>query len=167
MRRKPQHLATILPQRYGNKECTKRLKVRPTESSLADVEHAPEPAPERTLSPGKDHASSAATHGTPETEACATSVPTNPIAATEHPGPSLHDDAPSDWDHFSELRERGLQNERQKSDPDNGWLEEVDWAIEVLKHEHSPRDMQAWAYIRGLTDSESLFSASDSCNVRA
>lgn len=67
---------SILPQRCGNEECTKRLKVPPTESSLADVEHVPEPAPERALSPSEDHASSAATHGTPETEACATSVPT-------------------------------------------------------------------------------------------
>lgn len=123
---------------HVRRECTKRLKLLSTESSIPDVEPA--------LSPSKDHSSSAATHGTPETKACAASVPTYPVAATEQPGPSL-DDASSEWQHFSELRERGLQNERHKCDPDDGWLEEVDWAIDVLKHEHSARDMQAWAYV--------------------
>ncbi|KAL9010929.1 MAG: hypothetical protein Q9173_004181, partial [Seirophora scorigena] len=89
------------------------------------------------LSAKEDHASSRSNHGTPEMRACNTPGPDPMAAATDQPGPSLHDHASADWDHFSELRERGLQDERQKSDPSGVWLEEVDWAIEVLKHEHS------------------------------
>ena len=128
-------------------ECTKRAKLKPNKPSLPDVKPAPERIPEPALSASEDHASSRSTYGTPEMEARNTSGPNPIVAATEQPGPSLHDNASSDWDHFSKLRERGLQNERQRSDPGGGWLEEVDWAIDVLKHEHSARDTRAWAYV--------------------
>ncbi|KAL8910210.1 MAG: hypothetical protein Q9171_004483 [Xanthocarpia ochracea] len=130
------------------KACIKRPKFHPTNSSLPDIEPTPEPILEPALSLSKYHALSASTHGTPDVKACDTSIPPSPVAAaTEQLGPSLHDDVSSDWDHFCALRERGLENERHISDPGGGWLEEVDWAIDVLKHEHSARDTQAWAYV--------------------
>ncbi|KAI4111318.1 MAG: hypothetical protein LQ345_006825 [Seirophora villosa] len=83
----------------------------------------------------------ASNHGKPEMKACDTTGPKTIAAATDEPGLSLHDDASVDWDHLCEL-----QNEQQKCDFRGVWLEEVDWAIEVLRHERSARNIQAWAY---------------------
>ncbi|KAI4127093.1 MAG: hypothetical protein LQ338_003379 [Usnochroma carphineum] len=69
----------------------------------------------------------------------------HPCPATSEVQASALNDGSFDWVHFCSLRERGLQNERQKSDPDGDWLEEFSWAMEVLKNEHSATDTQAWA----------------------
>ena len=68
--------------------------------------------------------------------------------AVEHQqSPQSFDDAPFDWSHFYKLREEGLRNERQKSDPGGEWLEEVSWAMDVLRNEHSARDTLSWASV--------------------
>ncbi|KAL8951836.1 MAG: hypothetical protein Q9222_002209 [Ikaeria aurantiellina] len=59
----------------------------------------------------------------------------------------LVDDDYFDRNHFCKVREQGLQNERQRSDPGGEWLEEVSWAMDVLRNEHSACDIQSRASV--------------------
>ncbi|KAL8725169.1 MAG: hypothetical protein Q9166_007523 [cf. Caloplaca sp. 2 TL-2023] len=46
---------------------------------------------------------------------------------------------------FNDLRERALNKERLKSDPDSSHEEEFEWAMDIIRNQHSANDIQAWA----------------------
>ncbi|KAL8707292.1 MAG: hypothetical protein Q9220_007653 [cf. Caloplaca sp. 1 TL-2023] len=72
---------------------------------------------------------------------------TGPSPPGREPDLAPPNDGDFNWAHYCKLRELGLEEERQKSDPEGSWLQETSWAMSVFRNEHSARDIQAWADI--------------------
>ena len=148
---------------------TKRVKLITTEAASQISSEAVPQASVPALSPSSSHSStdvnfrsstdandpSQAPDATYAGKASATipvtikegDSPPRPRAVEHQQSSQSFDDTGFDWSHFYKLREQALRNERQKSDPGGKWLEEVSWAMDVLRNEHSAHDIQSWAYV--------------------
>ncbi|KAL9595890.1 MAG: hypothetical protein Q9219_006158 [cf. Caloplaca sp. 3 TL-2023] len=67
------------------------------------------------------------------------------LSPRSEPRLAAPNDGDFDWGYYHELRERGLQGERQKSDPEGSWLDKINWAMDIFRNEHFAKDIQAWA----------------------
>lgn len=73
----------------------------------------------------------------------------HPNAATTRPNQTTpsnttRNDEFSDREYLYSIREHALQTERDKSDPYGEWNDEFEWAMDILRNEHSANNLRAW-----------------------